>query len=263
MFQSLSRIYIYNTEDSSIKVIDSDNIIQKLFNVNQEIYFFEIEKGLFTIENGTKKKLFDTKDFNNDIVVQILSINNKTLVVTQNSGLFSLDINSVRPWPISVAKDIKQASIYTALALRDGTILLGTIGSGIIHLSAQGEQLFNINRFNGLGDNTALSLYEDHNSNLWVGLDNGLDCVNIKSPYLNYTDRRGTLGTTYASIIFENKLYLGTNQGLFYKPLNTDMAFKLIRGTEGQVWCLEQINNTLFCGHNSGTFQIKGSTANL
>lgn len=263
LFQSLSRIYIYNTEDSSIKVIDSDNIIQKLFKVNQEIYFFEIEKGLFTIENGTKKKLFDTKDFNNDIVVQILSVNNKTLVVTQNSGLFFLDINSVRPWPISVAKDIKQASIYTALALRDGTIILGTIGSGIIHLSARGEQLFNINRFNGLGDNTALSLYEDHSSNIWVGLDNGLDCINLKSPYLNYTDRRGTLGTTYASIIFENNLYLGTNQGLFYKPLNTDIAFKLIRGTEGQVWCLEQINNTLFCGHNSGTFQIKGSTAKL
>ena len=222
LFQSLSRIYIYNTEDSTVKVIDSDNTIQKLFKVGQEIYFFVINKGLFTIENGIKKKLFEAKEFNNDIVVQILSVNNKTLAVTQNSGVFHLDTTRVNPWPISVAKDIKQASIYTALALKDGTLLLGTIGSGIIHLSATGEQLFNINRFNGLGDNTALSLYEDHNSNLWVGLDNGLDCVNLTSPYLSYTDRKGTLGTTYASIIFENNLYLGTNQGLFYKPLDTD-----------------------------------------
>ena len=263
LFQSLNRIYIYNTEDSSVKVIDSDNTIQKLFKVDQEIYFFVINKGLFTIENGIKKKLFDSKEFNNDIVVQILSVNNKTLAVTQNSGVFHLDITTVRPWPISVATYLKQASIYSAISLRDGTVLLGTIGSGIIHLSATGEQLFNINRFNGLGNNTALSLYEDNSSNLWVGLDNGLDCVNINSPYLNYTDRIGTLGTTYASIVFENNLYLGTNQGLFYKPLDTDMAFKLIRGTEGQVWCLEQINNTLFCGHNKGTFQIEGSSANF
>ena len=263
LFQSLSRIYIYNTEDSTVKVIDSDNTIQKLFKVGQEIYFFVINRGLFTIENGIKKKLFDAKEFNNDIVVQILSVNNKTLAVTQNNGVFHLDNTRVKPWPISVTTDIKRASIYTALALKDGTILLGTIGSGIIHLSATGEQLFNINRFNGLGDNTALSLYEDHSNNLWVGLDNGLDCVNINSPYLTYTDRRGTLGSTYASIIFENNLYLGTNQGLFYKPLGIDAAFKLIRGTEGQVWCLEQINNTLFCGHNKGTFQIEGSTANF
>ena len=263
LFQSLTRIYIYNTEDSSIKVINSDNTIHKLFKVDQEIYFYEINSGLFTIENGIKKKLFDAKKFNNDIVVQILSVANKTLAVTENSGLFQIDISSVTPWPISLDSEISQASIYSALSLFDGTFLLGTIGSGVIHLSENGEQLFSINKFSGLGDNTALSLFEDSSSNLWVGLDNGLDCINLQSPYLNYTDRVGALGTTYASIVFDNNLYLGTNQGLFYKPFNTNDPFTLIRGTEGQVWCLENINDTLFCGHNRGTFQIEGSSATL
>ena len=95
LFQSLKRIYIYNTEDSSVKIITSDNTIHKLFKVDQEIYFYEINSGLFTIENGIKKKLFDAKKFNNDIVVQILSVANKTLAVTENSGLFQIDISKV------------------------------------------------------------------------------------------------------------------------------------------------------------------------
>ena len=86
---------------------------------NLESTFTRIQKN---IENGIKKKLFDAKEFNNDIVVQILSVNNKTLAVTQNSGVFHLDATRVKPWPISVAKDIKQASKYKALALRDGTL---------------------------------------------------------------------------------------------------------------------------------------------
>ena len=253
LFQSLKRIYIYNTQDNTTKIIESDDTIHKLYKLGQEIYFYVIGQGLFTIENGVKKKLFNVDDFNNDIIVNIVSINNQTIAVTQNSGLFTIG-TSITPWSISVSNDIKQASIYSALSLDNGNLLLGTIGSGIIQLSNQGEQLFNINRFNGLGDNTVLSLYQDQSSNLWVGLDNGLDCINLKSPYLKYTDRIGALGTTYASIVFNNTLYLGTNQGLFYKAFNTNDAFKLIRGTEGQVWCLENINDTLFCGHNSGTF---------
>ena len=262
LFQSLKRIYIYNTQDNTTKIIESDDTIHKLYKLGQEIYFYVIGQGLFTIENGVKKKLFNVDDFNNDIIVNIVSINNQTIAVTQNSGLFTIG-TSITPWSISVSNDIRQASIYSALSLDNGNLLLGTIGSGIIQLSNQGEQLFNINRFNGLGDNTVLSLYQDQSSNLWVGLDNGLDCINLKSPYLKYTDRIGALGTTYASIVFNNTLYLGTNQGLFYKAFNTNDAFKLIRGTEGQVWCLENINDTLFCGHNSGTFQIEGSSATL
>ena len=56
-------------------------------------------------------------------------------------------------------------------------------------------------------------------------------------------------------------MYIGTNQGLFYKKYNSNSEFALIENTSGQVWSLEKINGTLFCGHDQGTFVVNNSTA--
>jgi len=65
-----------------------------------------------------------------------------------------------------------------------------------------------------------------------------------------------------------DNVYLGTNQGLFYirwsdfiNSSKSKSDLRLIEGTEGQVWNLTVIDNTLFCGHNNGVFQVAGSTA--
>jgi len=58
-------------------------------------------------------------------------------------------------------------------------------------------------------------------------------------------------------------LYVGTNQGLFYKNLNVNEPLKFIQGTKGQVWSLFEHNGTLFCGHDSGTFIVENTSANL
>jgi len=61
----------------------------------------------------------------------------------------------------------------------------------------------------------------------------------MKSPYQMYYDYKGMIGSVYASIVHNNTLYLGSNQGLFYKPLKRNEKVKFIEGTQGQVWSLE------------------------
>src|SRR5690606_21575184 len=55
--------------------------------------------------------------------------------------------------------------------------------------------------------------------------------------------------------------YLGTNQGLFVRPVEAKMPFQFVEGTKGQVWCLTEYDNLLFCGHNAGTFIVEGNKA--
>ena len=104
-------------------------------------------------------------------------------------------------------------------------------------------------------------MYEDTDKNLWIGLDNGINCINLQSAVKSFVDDTGFLGTVYASVLHKGLLYVGTNQGLFHKTYNSNEDFKFIPGTKGQVWSLYIYDGTLFCGHDSGTYIVEGNTA--
>jgi ligand-binding sensor domain-containing protein len=115
-----------------------------------------------------------------------------------------------------------------------------------------------------LQNNTVLSIFPDSSSNLWLGLDNGIDFIEINSPVSFISDKDG-LGTGYCARVFNGKLYLGTNQGLFVKSFNNFSAnienFELVSHSAGQVWSLGVFDDKLICGHHLGTFEIIGNEA--
>lgn len=263
LFQSLNSIYIYNTRDQSINTISSNNTIHKIFKANGILYFQVLGEGLYTIINGEKRLISTATVFLNDSIENIVYSKDTILIISQNSGVFLMNQNEEVTLNKSFSEALKGTSVYSAILLHDDSIMLGTIANGIIQLSFEGATLLEINQYNGLGDNTALSLFEDNSFNVWVGLDNGIDCVNLTAPILNYIDREGTLGTTYTSIMIDDYLYLGTNQGLFVKETTVDTPFELVPKTEGQVWNLTQLDGTLFCGHNTGTFVVTNKNATL
>lgn len=263
LFQSLNRIYIYHVLDKTFNVIESKVSLTKMYKVDETIYFQDIQEGLFKIENGKSVLVSDNTIFKNNIIVNIYNHNNQFLVETQDLGFYILQDSVVRPWEIPAKDLLNRVTVYSSIKLKDNSFALGTISNGIIHLTENGEANYKINQINGLSNNTVLSLFEDSEQNIWLGLDNGINCVNITSPFTIYNDDKGEIGTVYASAIYNNNLYLGTNQGLFVKGLNIDEPFHFIEGTKGQVWCLVKINNTLFCGHNNGTFIVKDRLADL
>ena len=259
LFQSLYRIYIYNTVDKTFKVITSKTRIPKVFKADNGIYFQKMNEGVFKIENGTPILISDLKLFKTKILVNVFMLDKKKLFLTQEDGFFYFEKNELKKWDISSNPFISTISVYSCVQLEDDSLILGTISDGIYHLDVNGNLLNQINQIKGLYNNTVLSMFEDEDHNLWLGLDNGISVVNLSSPFRVYNDTYGKLGATYASIIFNNNLYLGTNQGLFYKKLESKDDFIFIKGTKGQVWCLKVFDNTLFCGHDKGTFIVNNN----
>ena len=109
----------------------------------------------------------------------------------------------------------------------------------------------------GLSNNTVLSIYEDKKTIMVRGMDIGISHINLSSRFRIYNDAKGQIGTVYTSVVYNEDLYLGTNQGLFVKSRNNSGDFNFIEGTSGQVWTLEVIDGQLFCGHDLGTMIIK------
>ncbi|MDK2771346.1 MAG: LuxR family transcriptional regulator [Flavobacterium sp.] len=261
IFQSLNQIFIYNTEKDNFKIIKSKNGIIKSFLANETVYFQVPNEGLYEIIDGNSKLVCKDNRLIDNKIVNIFNHNNGLLIQTQNEGIYFFKDNVLNKFYTEIDDLLKSSSIYSCEQLLNGDIAIGTISNGIYVISIEGKLKFHINQKKGLTNNTILSLFEDKEQNLWLGLDNGINCLNLNSFIKTFSDQTGILGTVYCSEIFNNKVYIGTNQGLFYKNLNQSDDFQFISGTKGQVWSLFKYKNTLFCGHDSGTFIVNENQA--
>lgn len=261
IFQSFNRIYFYNPAKGKFTIINSKNSISKVFNNNNEIYYFVNNEGLFKIKEGKSKLIVNNSILDVNILINVFSINEGLLIQTRNSGFYIFKVGKLQKWKGSELNELDGIKIYNSIQLKDKSFVLGTISNGIIFLSKEGKIQYQLNQKNGLSNNTALSLFEDSDENIWVGLDNGINCINIKSPVNVFNDDDGFLGTVYTSLVFNNYIYLGTNQGLFCKKIDSNETFKIIAGTAGQVWDLFENDKELFCGHHLGTFLIDENKA--
>ncbi len=261
LFQSLQRIYVYNLKTESFSIVPSESTRARIFKNNGIVYFQKSGKGLFKIDGGKGVLVSEEAIFKSNFIIGLFESPLGKIILTEKEGFFLLTQDGVEKWQVPVNKELKGLNMYSGIRLKEGGFILGTISDGVYHVSDTGELIGIINQKKGLYDNTILSIFEDVEGNIWLGLNNGISVLNFSAPFKEYIDTVGKLGVVYTAAVYKNHLYLGTNQGLFYKPESGDGAFEIIENTNGQVWILKEIDGVLFCGHNAGTFIVKGDEA--
>ncbi|MFZ4544959.1 MAG: triple tyrosine motif-containing protein [Saprospiraceae bacterium] len=257
-FQSFSTLYKYDYHRAEI--ISTPGNIMFFQAVNGRYFIQAIGQGIYEYRQSGFELCDNTEFFAKKTVVSILPFaNDRLLIFTANDGVFIYDFQTIAPWTASVNIALKKDQINRCLVLKNADMAIGTILDGLYIVSPDGQVRYHLSQSNGLQNNTVLSLLEDEQNYLWVGLDHGADRISLNSPLAYFKDFSGKMGTTYTAANFNNQLYLGTNRGVFCKTKNG--AFNLIEGSQGQVWFLKQINNQLICGHNNGTFSISRTNA--
>jgi ligand-binding sensor domain-containing protein/DNA-binding CsgD family transcriptional regulator len=269
IFQSFGSIFIY--ANGKIEIVKAAKPYLFLLKCGSRYFVEQVDAGLFELKNNKLVSVPGSNILGNSGVLSILPYQkNKYLIGTAKNGLFIYDGITVKPWENQANDFLKTYQLNNGAYIPGKYIAYGTILNGIIIIDTAGNVIQHINKSSGLQNNTVLSLYTDAEQNLWAGLDNGIDRIEVNSPLYFYFDKTGRFGTVYSSIIFNNKIYLGTNQGLFYSGwvnpatnrLFQSFNFQLIPGSQGQVWDLSLQDGRLLCGHNTGTYQVNGSTIN-
>jgi ligand-binding sensor domain-containing protein/DNA-binding CsgD family transcriptional regulator len=269
LFQSFGAIFIYSK--GKINVIRASSPFLFLFKPSSHYFIEQLNVGLFELKNNRLELLPGSKSLGNSGVLSILPFQqHKYLIGTAKNGLFIYDGTQIKPWNNQANEFLKTYQLNNGVTIPGKYVAYGTILNGIVIIDTLGNVVQHINKSSGLQNNTVLSLFTDPEQNLWAGLDNGIDRIEVNSPLYFYFDKTGKFGTVYSSIIFNKKIYLGTNQGLFYSDwlpggnsqLLQTFDFKLIPGSQGQVWDLSLLDNRLLCGHNDGTFQVDGNSIN-
>lgn len=263
-FQGDKEVFRYNAGEikklSFAGKIEYSKALYNMFIVSS------ITEGVFFLNGDIFISLPGSEILKGKKVCAILPFgNNEMLFVTDFQGLFLYDGTKTAPYKTDIDDFLRENQVFCA-ALKGSQLALGTVRKGLVIKDIVTNKNTYSNVYSGLQNNTILSLFFDNVGNLWLGLDKGIDYVMINSPISDLFGNNQLYGAGYTSKIIDNYLYLGTNQGLYktsypIEPSPDPLKVELVDRMSGQVWSLKEIDSTLFCGTDHGTFIIKGNSS--
>jgi AraC family transcriptional regulator, chitin signaling transcriptional activator len=260
-FISSQSIYVYTNQQ--LTRITAPNKFTGSFAVSDSLYLADAKNGLYLFDRTSLKHLFSYPDDKAFEISGIYHRNNGVVIVTKNAGLYFFSSGQLSPLKSALSETLKAANVFSFEPVSESHLAFGTVLKGLFITDLDGSIIHHINRYKGLLSNTILCLHYSPSGKLWVGTDYGVSSLFLKNDITYFYDYRGDFGTGYTAQVMDGVFYLGTNQGLYssaWDDLNNNMEFThfdLVPGTEGQVWALEIIDNTLFMGHDNGLFVLK------
>ena len=184
------------------------------------------------------------------------------MLVTSTEGIYILKEGVLTESRLDFSRQLMEDNVYCA-ETNGRYIAFGTVTNGVwIHDKVRGNTM-HLNTFSGLQNNTILDMYYDDAGNLWLAMDKGIDMIELGSPEYRLFGDSNQFGAGYASEIFEGRLWLGTNQGLYNADF-TEEGQKIkdediveVKAVKGQVWSLLNHDGRLFCCNDKGIHIVK------
>ncbi len=263
IFCTFNEIFIYKN-DRFFKAVTPKYASENFHFVNNTLFVNQLQVGLSYLK-GDSLVLFDKGEFfkNKAITGIIPLVNNHLLISTLDEGIYTYNGLKYEIWAPKNNTLFISSSVNNILQLRNGNIAVGTQNNGLFIMDSNGEIIYHLNKDHGLGNRTILSMYEDMLGNLWLGHNNGITNIELALPFTLISEQIGLPGTGYDGLLYENDIYLGTNNGLYMKSLSSGdrVPYQFISNTEGQVYHISNVDNALLLGHHKGSFEISTGKA--
>jgi AraC family transcriptional regulator, chitin signaling transcriptional activator len=260
IFVSSLNIYLYKNEQ--LVKIAAPSQFTGSFSVNDTLYFADREHGLYIFDDFSLQQVFE---FPHNMSLEIAGIYKnagKLIVVTRNHGLYHYFSDRLNRMENDLSENLEMAKVFSFKQVGEKYLAFGTVLKGLYIADFEGKIIHRINRHKGLPSNTVLALHYSSAGKLWLGMDYGISSLDLQNNFTWFFDYRGDFGTGYTALLNNGEFYLGTNQGLYrseWEGLNNNLEFfevQIIPETEGQVWTLENVDNTVLMGHDKGLFVV-------
>ena len=257
-FQSFGNIFVY--DGNTIESIELPGPILFLYQAKDRLFTQIIEGTLVEIIDNQLITIPGSEIFSSTEVKSILPDGDDLIIGTSTLGLFRYRNQQFVAMDTEANEALKTFQLNNGIVVAD-KFAFGTLLKGIFIIGKNGRIVHHFHSGNALQNNTILALESDTEGNLWIGMDKGIDYLWFDSPVEIYSDPDISPGSVYSASIFENRLYVGTNQGVYFYDFRPGSDFSertFVNNSQGQVWFLKVIDNQLYCGTNNGTFVING-----
>ena len=248
-FQSFNGIFLF--DGKIIKKTPFPFLISYCFVIDNQLLIASVNKGVYKLNNSKIEKVKGWSILENNVIHSIDKHENKTYVFTQKKGVYVEENGVLFSWKNPLNDVLKSSNINVAQFIKNNKLVIGTATKGVFIYDLNNNSYKNINRNNVLINNSILSISQDKENDIWLGLDNGIAHVEVNSPISIFYDNSGILGSVYAVASTEKGYLMASNHGIFeYEKKH----LSLIPDTQGQAWNINTINNKYVIGHQEGTF---------
>lgn len=263
-FQCAEAIFIYS--ENELTVLSPETSFHISFLVNNELYVRQREIGIMKL-TGNKLHLIKGSEYLRDFgVFSILKSSDpdRYILITSEDGFWTVNKETFEGSPIKTEDSLifRQSEIYGAIKLKDGRIAVNTIANGIIITDETFKILSVINKDNGLKVNATNSLLQDFQGNIWAGLDNGIAQIYYSLPLSLFGPESGISGNISTIIRYNDKLFVGTTEGLFVQNNNyklQSIAFIPFGSLSTEIKNLCLVDDRLIAGTRDGIFEIRNN----
>jgi ligand-binding sensor domain-containing protein/DNA-binding CsgD family transcriptional regulator len=266
-FRSNSLLFQYN--NGNITSVKAPFEWEFLGTCNGQVYAQDLKNGLLVFKNNIWQPVLGNNKLPvNDYISSITGFKNGLqLITTIKSGLYRLEADGIKPFLSANNNLFSEARIYSASQIDDNHLALATSNYGVFIIDTTASIVQRFSKTEQLQNNNVLSIFTDSQKNLWLGLDNGIDFIAFNSA-IKHIKPMMNEASGYTLLIQGQQLYAGTSAGLFQVPLQpvedlsfSKGSFSMVSNTNGQVWNLAEINNTILMGHHEGAFEISNNNA--
>jgi DNA-binding CsgD family transcriptional regulator len=257
-FQSFGAIFCYDKQ--TIEPLQIPGSVLFLLQCGEHLYTQHVQGKLYEIIDKQLVGISGSEIFSQTEIKTILPLDHKNILIgTSSKGLFTYDGSNFEPWQTDINASLIESTVNKGLRIGNN-LVFGTILNGVFIMDMTGKAIDHFHSGNSLQNNTILALIGDTEGNLWVGMDKGIDYLSFNTPIDVYHETELNIGMVYTAALYNNELYVGTNQGVYYYSFNGNGLVddcRFLPNSQGQVWFLKKISGKLYCGMNGGTYVIE------
>ncbi|RYF22097.1 MAG: transcriptional regulator, partial [Flavobacteriales bacterium] len=263
---------IFRLKNNKIDVYVTREAWVFIGQVNNQIIAHENKVGLKVFKNNQWLSFCNDKRILNTTVTSVLPYNKDTLLVTTlKNGMYLLVGEKLLEKRTLNDKTFIGDRINGAIQINTNLYAIGTTSSALLIIDKKGVIKRQFSYTEGLNNANIRSILVDQHQNLWVALDDGIAFIAFNSAIKHIYPDKNKQVSSYASRIFENKLYIGTSNGVLAADINVNQgdisnsqaSFKEVDNTKGQTWGLAEVNKHLLLANEDGGSIIKGYDAKL
>ncbi|MEZ4986895.1 MAG: hypothetical protein R2795_17960 [Saprospiraceae bacterium] len=265
LFVSFQHVYVY--KDNQFTKTAAPSRFRGSFQAGDKLYLVDEKEGVFTFDGRTMQRVFSYPEGSFPHIVGAMETQHGLMLATRDAGIWWYRSGQLLPSRSALSQRLAKDQVFSFAVIDGQYPVFGSILNGVYIADGDENTLQHINKQKDLPNNTVLSACYTPTGMLWLGMDYGMAAIRIHGRVAYFHDNTGAYGTAQTAFLLGDTFYLGTNQGLYqaaWASLDNDRSekptFSLVRGSEGQVWSLQEIDGILYCGHDRGLFRVEGAS---